>query len=288
MSTTVKTFFDSDTWTLTYVVSDPETKDAVVIDPVLNYDPASSSYDYSSVDQVDAYIKEQGLNVHYLLETHAHADHLTGSQILKERFPSAKIAIGANIKAVQSTFKHIFNFKDFNENGVQFDQLLDDNELVKVGSLEIKVLYTPGHTPACASYYINNEMVFTGDVIFMHDFGTGRCDFPGGSAEDMYHSITERLYTLPDNTRVFVGHDYMPGGRELKYESTIDLQKQHNPQLKGNTTKEAFIKFRTDRDKQLKAPNLLLQSLQVNIDAGHLPKSEDNGTPYLKMPLRKK
>ena len=284
----VKAYFDEDTSTLTYVVYDQESKDAVVIDPVLDYDPASSKYDLKSVNRVIDFVNENQLMVHYILETHAHADHLSGSQFLKPLLGSPKVAIGANIKKVQSTFKTIFNFKDFNENGVQFDELLDDNSITSAGTLLIKTLYTPGHTPACSSYYINNEAVFTGDALFMHDYGTGRCDFPGGSSAALYDSVTNRLYTLPDSTKVYVGHDYRPDGRDVLYESSIGLEKKKNPQLSATTTKEAFVRFRDSRDATLKSPRLLLQSLQVNIDAGHLPNPEDNGQSYLKMPLRPK
>lgn len=284
----INAFFDKATFTLTYVVYDPQTKDALVIDPVLDYEPNSSSYSTESIDQVDTFIKNENLNLHYILETHAHADHLTGSQFLKERYPKAKIGIGANITLVQKTFKHIFNFKEFNENGVQFDILLKENEILNAGTLSLKILYTPGHTPACSSYLINNEAVFTGDVLFMHDYGTGRCDFPGGSAEAMYESVTKKLYSLPDNIKVYVGHDYLPGGRDVQFESTIGEQKKYNPQLNGSISKEAFVQARESRDKTLASPRLLLQSLQVNIDAGALPKKEDNGMRYLKIPFRSK
>jgi len=282
----VTAFFDDDTATLSYIVFDEQTKDALVIDPVLNYDPASSTYSTHSIDKLVAFIREKHLRVHYFMETHAHADHLTGSQFLKQLFPDVPVVIGKTIRLVQKKFKQLFNFKEFNENGVQFDALLEDNQTLKAGSLTIKVLFTPGHTPACSSYLINNEAVFTGDVLFMHDYGTGRCDFPGGSADAMYESVTRRLYTLADSVRVYVGHDYKPGGRELLYESTIGREKAENPQLNANTSKEEFVAMRESRDATLKSPRLLLQSLQVNIDAGHLPKAEDNGCSYLKVPIR--
>jgi glyoxylase-like metal-dependent hydrolase (beta-lactamase superfamily II) len=284
----VESFFDDNTATLTYVVYDNQTKDAVIIDPVLDYDAATSTFSKESIDKVVGFVTKNKLTVHFILETHAHADHLSGSQFLKETFEEANLLIGAKITDVQSAFKHIFNVKDFNENGIQFDKLLNDNEVVCAGSLEIKTLYTPGHTPACVSYVINNTSVFTGDVLFMHDYGTGRCDFPGGSAEEMYESITQRLYTLSDDTKVYVGHDYCPGGRSVQYESTIGVEKKQNPHLNKNTTKEDFVEKRKKRDKTLKSPKLLLQSLQVNIDAGNLPSPENNGTRYLKIPLRKK
>ncbi len=283
----ITSFFDEDTSTLTYIVHDPITNDAVIIDPVLDYDPKASTYSTTSVDKVMNHVSANQLKVHYILETHAHADHLSGAQFLKQKLPSATLAIGKNIQLVQKEFKHIFNFKDFNENGIQFDELLDDNACFNAGSLTIKVMFTPGHTPACSSYVINDEAVFTGDVLFMQDYGTGRCDFPGGSASAMYDSVTQRLYTLPDSTKVFVGHDYKPGGREVQYESTIGDQKKHNLHLNASTTKEAFVTLRETRDKTLTAPRLLLQSLQVNIDGGTLPQPETNGMSYLKIPLRK-
>ena len=283
----IKTFFDKNTSTLTYVVYDKITKDTILIDPVLDYDPDTSKYSTSSVDNVINFLNTNELILHYILETHPHADHLSGSQFIKQAFPKAKLAIGENIKLVQKTFKHVFNFKNFNENGIQFDLLLQDNSELVFGNFIIKTLYTPGHTPACVSYLINEDVVFTGDVLFMHDYGTGRCDFPGGSSAQMYESVTKRLYTLPNHTRVFVGHDYLPKEREVKYETTIGKEKKLNPQLNETTSKEEFIKNRDARDKMLKSPKLLLQSLQVNIDAGFLPKKEDNDQQYLKIPIRR-
>jgi glyoxylase-like metal-dependent hydrolase (beta-lactamase superfamily II) len=280
-----KAFFDPHTSTLTYVVYDPKSKDAIVIDPVLDYTPGSSTYSTESVDKVDAFIQSETLHLHFILETHAHADHLTGAQVLKSRYPHAKIAIGRHITLVQKTFKHVFNFKEFNENGVQFDLLLNESEKLVAGSLSITTLFTPGHTPACSSYLIDNAL-FTGDALFMHDYGTGRCDFPGGDSGTLYDSI-QKIYALPDDTLIYVCHDYQPNGRKLAYRSSVKEQKEHNPQLSGITCKEDFVRFRDSRDSTLKAPTLLLQSLQVNIDAGHLPKPEDNGTHYLKIPIKK-
>lgn len=284
MSQELKTFFDPKTYTLTYIVHDLKTKDAVVVDPVLDFDEASGKISHHSVDKVLDYVNNNQLKVHYILETHAHADHLTGAQVLREKIPGAKVAIGKNITEVQETFKGVFNLKDLKTNGEQFDVLLDEENILSAGSIEVKTLFTPGHTPACSSYLIGDR-VFTGDALFMPDFGTGRCDFPKGSAEDLYHSVHEKLYSLPDETKVLTGHDYQPGGRELQYESTIGEQKEKNIQLKASTTKEEYIKFRTERDAKLSAPHLLLPSIQVNIDGGNLPKEEDNGTRYLKLPL---
>ncbi len=281
----VQTFFDKVTYTLTYVVYDSKTKDSVIIDPVLDYNPGSSKTSMESVDKVYNFIKENDLKVHLIMETHAHADHLSGAPELKKRLPSAKTAISEKITLVQSTFSKIFNFKGFKNDGSQFEVLLKDGQIVEAGSIKIKIIATPGHTPACTSFLID-DMVFTGDSLFMPDFGTGRCDFPEGDAGVMYDSIKNKLYTLPDSTKVYTGHDYQPGGRELKFQSTIGEEKEKNIHLKKDTTKEAYVEFRTARDKTLAAPNLLLQSVQVNINAGHFPSQEDNGVSYLKMPIK--
>ena len=281
----IKPFFDARTFTMTYVVQDPATKDAVVIDPVLDYDPAASKVWAESVEKVIDFVRDQNLNVHYILETHAHADHLSGSQLLKRAFPKAKIAIGERITVVQQTFKTIFDLtENFPTDGSQFDRLLKDGETVDAGSLKVDVIFTPGHTPACATYKIGDAL-FTGDAIFMPDGGTGRCDFPAGSAKDLYNSITKKLYTLPDETRVFVGHDYQPGGREVAWETTIGDEKRNNIQLKATTSEEEFIQFRSARDKTLAAPKLLFQSVQVNIDAGKMPKPNEDKKRYLKIPV---
>ena len=280
----IKTFYDSFTFTLTYLVHDEITKEAVVIDPVLNYEPHGSVISEDSVNEVVKYIKDNNFNLKYIIDTHAHADHLSGSQYIKKHFPKALVAIGKDITLIQSTFKEVFNLENLKDNGSQFDILLNEEESLELGDLKIKTIFTPGHTPACSSILIEDAL-FTGDALFMPDFGTGRCDFPKGSAEDLYNSVHEKLYKLPDSTRVFVGHDYQPGGRELKYETTIGESKKANIQLKAETSKEEFIKFRTERDAVLNPPKLLLQSIQVNIDAGHLPKEEENGTAYLKFPI---
>lgn len=286
MKPTVKEFFDKATWTLTYVVFDPSTKDAVIIDPVWDYDQASAKLSTTSVDQVLKFVEGQNLKVHYILETHAHADHISGSQVLKKKLAGAKIGIGARITDVQKVFKKVFNLsEDFKTDGSQFDLLLEEGKRLEAGSLKIETIYTPGHTPACGSYVIG-DAVFTGDALFMPDYGTGRCDFPAGSSEDLYTSVHEKLYKLPDSLRVFVGHDYMPGGRAVAFESTIGEEKRKNIQLNAETTKDQFVQFRNNRDKSLAAPRLLLPSVQVNIDAGSLPVAEENGSRYLKIPVR--
>lgn len=284
--TQIKEFFDKNTWTLTYVVWDAQTKDALVIDPVLDYDPAASKTSEDSARAVIDFLKTQGLALHYILETHAHADHLSGSQVIKREFPKAQIAIGEKITKVQEIFKGFFGLpEDFKIDGSQFDRLLKDGEEFRAGSIKIKTYFTPGHTPACASYFIDGN-VFVGDALFMPDYGTGRCDFPAGSAADLYHSVHGRLYELPEETKVYTGHDYMPNGRPLRFMATIAEEKKDNIQLKAQTSQEEFVRMRTERDRGLSAPKLLLPSVQVNIDAGHLPASEKNGTRYLRIPIR--
>ncbi|MBY0554737.1 MBL fold metallo-hydrolase [bacterium] len=281
----IKEFFDTNTWTLTYVLWDETTKDAIVIDPVLDYDQASSKTSEESAQAVIKFIRSKELKLHFILETHAHADHLSGSQIIKKDFPTALVAIGEKITKVQEIFKGVFGLPaDFKTDGSQFDRLLKDGEEFFAGSIKIKTLFTPGHTPACASYYIDGN-VFVGDALFMPDYGTGRCDFPAGSASDLYHSIHGRIYELPENTKVYTGHDYLPNGRPLKFMATIAEEKKENIQLKDTTTLDEFVHFRTERDRTLAAPKLLLPSVQVNIDAGHLPEASANGKRYLRIPI---
>lgn len=281
----IKAFYDPATNTLTYAVSDPATRDAVIIDPVLDYDPAGSATSTASVEEVIAHVRAQKLKVRYILETHAHADHLSSSQRLKAEFPGAVLAIGDQITKVQALFKGLFNLPErFATDGSQFDRLLADGEQVAAGSLSFKVLHSPGHTPADA-VYLFGDALFTGDVMFMPDFGTGRCDFPGGSAEAMYDSITRLYASLPDETRVFVGHDYQPGGRALAYETTIGDQKRSNVQLPVGRSRPDFVRWRMERDATLTAPRLLLPSVQINIAAGRLPEPAPNGVRYLQIPI---
>jgi glyoxylase-like metal-dependent hydrolase (beta-lactamase superfamily II) len=282
----VKSFFDPQTWTGTYLVWDPASGDAIVIDPVLDYDPAASHVSRTSVDEVAAFVKAKGLSLHLALDTHAHADHLSGSQALKAHFPDLRVAIGSGIRTVQATFKAVFNLgEEFATDGRQFDILLEDDSLRSAGTVEVRTLFTPGHTPACVSYLIGDAL-FTGDTLFMPDYGTGRCDFPGGNAATLYDSVIRRLYTLPDHTRVFVGHDYPPGGRAVALESTIEVQRRANIHLRADITREAFVQLRTVRDRTLSAPRLLLPSVQFNMRAGMAPPPESNGVSYLKIPLR--
>ena len=279
----VQGFFEKNTSTLSYVVYDPETRDAVIIDPVLDFDAQWVHVQETSIEQLLAYVRERDLNVHYVLDTHVHADHLSGFQRLKAEL-GAKIGIGEHIATVQSTFKGIFNWPgSFAVDGSQFDVLLRDGVPLQAGTLTIEPIHTPGHTPACLTYKIG-DAIFTGDTMFMPDFGTGRCDFPGGSASQLYDSI-QKLYALPDETRVFVGHDYQPGGRELRYQTTIGACKRENKQLTADTPKESFVAWREQRAATLAPPRLIFQSLQVNANAGRLPEPEDNGLRYLRMPM---
>jgi glyoxylase-like metal-dependent hydrolase (beta-lactamase superfamily II) len=281
----IETLYDPATFTLTYVVFDPSSKDAIVIDPVLDYDPLGSVTGTGSAEKLAALLDGKGLRLHGVLETHAHADHLSASAWLKTRYPQAKVAIGERITEVQAAFKPVFGLPAaFRTDGSQFDVLLADGQVITAGTLSVKTLATPGHTPACVTYQIG-DVLFTGDALFMEDYGTGRCDFPKGSSDQLYTSIHEKLYKLPGETRVFVGHDYQPGGREVKWETTIRASKEKNVQLREATTREEFVRSRDARDATLKAPRLLFQSVQVNIDAGRLPEEAESGVRYLRVPL---
>lgn len=278
----IKAFFDPDTFTLSYVVFDPASRDALVIDPVLDYDVLASQTSTRSLERLAGFIRRRELRVRYSLETHAHADHLSGSQWLKARF-GATIAIGERIREVQETFRETLDLPHVAVDGSQFDQLLTDGELLTCGTLHVETIATPGHTPACVTYRIGDAL-FTGDALFMHDYGTGRCDFPRGSAEALYDSIT-RLYALPDEMRVFPGHDYQPGGREVAWETTIERSKRDNVQLSAGTPKDDFVRLRTTRDRTLAPPRLLYPSVQINIDGGRLPPPHANGRRYLTVPI---
>ena len=281
----IEAFYDQRTHTLTYVICDTETLDAVVIDPVLDYEPAGSRVWTESVDAVVGRVRSRGLRLRLILETHAHADHLSGSQMLKGLFPEAIIAIGEGITQVQETFKEVFDLPaDFPVDGSQFDRLLADGEIVHAGALSFETIATPGHTPACVTFRFG-DAIFTGDTLFMPDQGTGRCDFPGGSAEALYESVTRRLYQLPEDTRVFVGHDYQPGGRELAYEAPLSEHKASNVQLPEGRSRSDFVFARQKRDATLNSPRLLFQSVQVNVAAGKLPEPSGNEMRYLKIPV---
>lgn len=278
----VKSFFDEDTFTVTYVVVDEATKRCAIIDSVRDFDPKSGRTAYTSADAVLAYVAEAGLTVAWILETHVHADHLSAAPYLKEK-TAAPIGIGAAIKTVQSVFKPIFNATDLTPDGSQFDHLFEDGDTFAIGSLEGRVLHTPGHTPACLSYLIG-DAVFVGDTIFMPDFGSARCDFPKGDARTLYRSV-RRLLDLPPETRMFVGHDYAPGGRAYAWETTVAEQRASNIHMKDGVSEDDFVTMRTERDATLDMPRLILPSVQVNMRAGQLPPADENGLRYMKLPI---
>jgi glyoxylase-like metal-dependent hydrolase (beta-lactamase superfamily II) len=279
----IETFFDDRTSTLTYVVFDEATRDAVIIDPVLDYEPGGGKIWTESLDKLAAFVDGKQLKVHWVLETHVHADHLSGSQCLKKRF-GAQVAVSHRITEVQNVFKGVFNWPDFPADGRHFDKLLKYDEVLKAGALELQAIPTPGHTPACMSFHVG-DAVFTGDALFLDDVGVGRCDFPKGSPDALYESVTKRLFTLPAATRLFVGHDYPPAGRTWKAMTTVGAAKEANVQLKAANTKEDFVARRSARDRTLSAPRLLYPSLQVNMAAGQLPDPEPNGRRYLRTPI---
>ena len=280
----VQEFFDPATFTLTYVIFDEAAKRGVVIDPVLDFDPLTAEISTRSADRLTAFVRDHGIKIDFILETHAHADHLTAAHLLRERL-EAKIVIGSRITNVQRVFRDVFDLgSDFPIDGRQFDRLVRHGDVLEAGPLAIHVLETPGHTPACVSYKIG-DAVFTGDALFIEDSGTGRCDFPNGSANELFHSVHETLYSLPDETRVFVGHDYSPNRRPMRFETTIGASKRLNSQLTQATTADEFVRRRTERDRTLAPPRLLFPSLQVNVQAGALPSPHQNGRRYLSIPL---
>lgn len=278
----VKAFFDPATYTVTYVISDPLTGKCAIIDSVLDYDPDSGRTTTASADQVIKYVTSENLNCEWILETHVHADHLSGAPYLKEKL-GGKTAIGENVATVQETFGPIFNAEEsFAKDGRQFDHLFSDGDTFNIGSLEGSVIHTPGHTPACITYVIDGN-AFIGDTMFMPDFGTARCDFPGGDAAQLYDSI-QSILALPDDTTLYMCHDYGPGGRDYEWITTVAEQKQKNIHLAGKN-REEYIEARTTRDAELSLPKLIVPSVQVNMRAGELPPAEDNGTSYIKIPL---
>jgi glyoxylase-like metal-dependent hydrolase (beta-lactamase superfamily II) len=282
MNLNIQHFFDAATSTLSYVVWDADTSDAVIIDPVLDFDPVNLKFSEESITELLTFVTDKGLTVRHVLETHIHADHITGAARLREKM-GAKLVVGSLLPIIQETFVELLNLDGSEINAEIFDVLMGDGDVLASGSLEIKAIHTPGHTPACTTYQIG-DAIFAGDTLFMPDFGTGRCDFPKGSAETLYSSI-KKLYELPDETRVFVGHDYQPGGRDLEFETTIGACKTGNKQLKANTPKEDFLKFRTERDAQLNLPKLIFQSVQLNIRAGALPHASENGVRMMCLPI---
>lgn len=286
MKYSVQTYFEPITSTLTYIVYDESSRNCVVIDPVWNLEYASGKLSSESVNQVLEFCKTKELEVRAVLETHIHADHVTGAQLVKEKYPQALVCIGSKIADVQKYWHKIYDLPtEVPTDGRQFDKLLNDGESIEFGNIAVKVLHTSGHTPACATYVIGED-AFVGDAIFMPDSGTGRCDFPGGDAHQLFRSVSSKIFSLPENTRLHVGHDYQPGGRELRSNCTVKEQKTGNIHIRTQTTEAEFVKFRTERDKTLSAPKLLLPSLQVNLNGGMIPLKNSKGEPYLRIPLK--
>lgn len=280
----VNAFFDEATNTISYIVAEPQGKVCAVIDSVLDYDPKSGRTSTKSADKLITFLKDHGLRVEWILETHAHADHLTAAPYLREKV-GGKIAIGEHIKTVQATFKKVFNLEPaFATDGSQFDHLFKDGERFSAGGLEGRVIHTPGHTPACLTYVIG-DAAFVGDTIFMPDYGTARCDFPGGDASTLYTSI-QKLFSLPATTRLFMCHDYMAPGRDVyAWETSVADERKSNIHVHEGVSEAEFVRMRTERDATLSMPTLILPSVQVNIRAGQLPPPEKNGISYLKIPL---
>lgn len=284
MTACIQHFFDTATSTYSYVVADPQTRCCAIIDPVLDYDAAAGRVGHDSARRIADYVREQGLTVEWLLETHLHADHLSASAWLKAEL-GGRLAIGSSIARVQRTFAELLNLgEDFPCDGSQFDHLFADGETFTIGNLYAEALHTPGHTPACMTYRIGNA-AFVGDTLFMPDYGTARCDFPGGDARQLYRSI-QRLFSLPDATRLFLCHDYLTAGREEhQHESTVERERRENVHVHDGISEDSFVAMRVARDATLNAPALIWPSIQVNMRGGMLPEAEANGVRYLRIPL---
>lgn len=281
----IHTIFDKVTNTMTYVVFSLESKSAIVVDPVLDFDYASGTISTEEVNGIKQFIEERDLSLKYIFETHVHADHLSGASKLKALYPTAQVVIHENIKLVQGVFNDVFT-SDILEDGSQFDILAKEGDKFEVSEdITVKIIETPGHTPACMSLYVNDKALFVGDAMFMPDMGTGRCDFPKGSAKDLYQSI-QKIYALDDSCEIYVGHDYGPGGREIKFKTTVGEQKKSNIQCKESTSEEEFFDFRTKRDAQLNEPRLIIPSIQFNMNGGEFIFSEVSGSPFIKVPLK--
>ena len=286
MGPKVKAFFDPQTNTISYVVRDPNAHGAAIIDSVLDFDHASGTTQTSSADKIIAYVKEQALDIQWLLESHVHADHLSAAQYIQDQL-GGRIGIGNNITLVKDTFGKVFNEgTEFQRDGSQFDQLFDHGDVFHIGQMRVDVLHTPGHTPACLTYVIE-DAAFVGDTLFMPDFGTARCDFPGGSSQTLYESI-QKILALPDETKIFVGHDYKaPGRDEYSWETTVGEQRKKNVHIGGDVKAEAFVKLRDERDAKLAMPKLIVPSLQINMRAGNMPPPDEHGDVFLKLPINK-
>lgn len=277
-------FFDEATYTISYVVADPGTKRCAIVDSLLDFDQASGRTTTDSADKLIAFVKDQGLTCDWIIDTHVHADHLTAAPYIRDQI-GGKTAIGNQISVVQRVFGKIFNEgQSFHTDGSQFDHLFKPDETYKIGNIEARAIHTPGHTPACMSHLIGDAL-FVGDTIFMPDFGTARCDFPGGDAGTLFDSI-QTLFALPDETRIFLCHDYKAPGRDhFQWETTVGTEKASNIHVKTGTSREDFIKMRTERDATLAMPKLILPSVQINMRAGEMPPPEDNGQRYMKIPI---
>ncbi|NNF70581.1 MAG: MBL fold metallo-hydrolase [Rhodobacteraceae bacterium] len=286
MHPVITAFFDSATNTISYVVREPQGRAAAIVDSVLDFDYASGRTDTASADEIVAFVQKEDLRIEWILETHVHADHLSAAPYLQEKL-GGKIGIGRNITIVQDTFGKVFNEgTEFQRDGSQFDALLEEGDSFHIGQMRADVLHTPGHTPACMTYVIG-DAAFVGDTLFMPDFGTARCDFPGGSAADLYASI-QKILSLPDETRIFVGHDYKaPGREEYAWETTVGEQKAKNVHVGEGRDADAFVAMREARDATLGMPKLIVPSLQVNMRAGNMPEPEEDGSVFLKVPVNK-
>ena len=284
MTPKVTGFFDDATNTISYVVQDPKGRACAIVDSVLDFDYASGRTDTKSADAIIAFVKEHDLDVQWLLETHVHADHLSAAPYLQDAL-GGKIGIGDRIQVVQDTFGKVFNEgTEFQRDGSQFDQLFQEGDSFHIGQMRADVLHTPGHTPACLTYVVG-DAAFVGDTLFMPDFGTARCDFPGGSSEQLYDSV-QKILALSDDTRIFVGHDYKAPGREdYAWETTVGEQKAKNVHVGGDATKDRFVEMRDARDATLGMPKLIIPSLQVNMRAGQMPPADDDGKVFLKVPV---
>lgn len=280
----VHPFFDENTNTVSYVVSDPVARVCAIIDPVLDFEPAAARTSTRSADAIIDYVRERGLRCNWVLDTHVHADHLSAAPYI-QKILGGQTGIGSNITITQDVFGTIFNAgPEFARDGSQFDCLFDDGEEFAVGGINARAIHTPGHTPACMTYVVG-DAAFVGDTLFMPDFGTARADFPGGDARMLYRSI-QKIFALPDETRLFLCHDYLPENRsEYRWETTVGEQRRTNIHVNDTVSEDAFVTMREERDEQLGAPKLILPSIQVNIRAGHMPPPEDNGTVYLKLPV---
>lgn len=280
----IQSFFDPDTFTVTHLVADPVTRRAAIIDSVLDYDPKSGRTSHASADRVMEQVRRAGLTLDWLLETHAHADHLSAAPYLKQRL-GGQIAAGCRIREVQAVFKEIFNAKDMNTEGAEFDHLFEDGERFRIGELEVRVMHTPGHTPACLTFIVGQD-AFIGDTLFMPDYGSARCDFPGGDAGTLYRSIQKILALAPD-TRLYLCHDYPPTTREPAWVASVAQQREENIHAHDGIGEAEFVAMRRARDRVLPMPTLMLPAVQVNLRAGRLPAAEDNGVSYLKIPINR-